>query len=83
MSVHAPASRYPYAPSLEFMRYLDPASPDERRIYSPGSFYGNPLVAAAAVANLNSSVCRGDAELALLLGAAEEGLKILKRAGAL
>jgi len=34
------------------MSYLDPASPDGRRIYALGSFHGNPLSAAAAVANL-------------------------------
>ncbi len=41
------------AGSEELMRYLDPASPDERRIYALGSFYGNAMSAAVAVANLN------------------------------
>jgi glutamate-1-semialdehyde 2,1-aminomutase len=39
--------------SEELMSVFDPASPDDRRIYALGSFYGNALVAAAAVANLS------------------------------
>ena len=38
----------------EIMSYLDPASPDDRRIYALGSFHGNPLSAAAAAANLKA-----------------------------
>jgi glutamate-1-semialdehyde 2,1-aminomutase len=36
----------------ELMSYLNPASADGRRIYALGSFHGNPLSAAAAIANL-------------------------------
>jgi len=56
----------------ELMSYLDPASPDERRIYSLGSFYGNALVAAAAVANLTELRKPGVYEH---LGAYGEGLR--------
>ena len=36
----------------EFMAYLDPASPDDERIFSLGSFHGNAVSAAAAVATI-------------------------------
>lgn len=36
----------------EIMAFFDPASPDGRRIFSLGSFHGNAVSAAAAVANL-------------------------------
>ena len=38
--------------SDEFMRYLDPASPDDERVFSLGSFHGNAVSAAAAVATI-------------------------------
>ena len=38
----------------ELMAYLDPASPDEERIFSLGSFHGNAVSAAAAVATVQS-----------------------------
>jgi len=40
------------AGSEEIMSHFDPALPDGQRIYALGSFHGNPLSAAAAVANL-------------------------------
>ena len=40
------------AGSEEIMSYLDPTSPDGHRIYALGSFHGNPLSAAASLANL-------------------------------
>ena len=40
------------AGSDEIMAFLDPGSPDGRRIFSLGSFHGNAVSAAAAVANL-------------------------------
>ena len=36
----------------EFMAYLDPGSPDDERIFSLGSFHGNAVSAAAAVATI-------------------------------
>jgi glutamate-1-semialdehyde 2,1-aminomutase len=38
--------------SEELMSWLDPSQPNGRRILAEGSFYGNPLSAAAALANL-------------------------------
>ena len=40
------------AGSGEFMRHLDPASPDDERVFSLGSFHGNAVSAAAAVATI-------------------------------
>ena len=40
------------AGSDELMRYLDPASPDDERVFSLGSFHGNAVSAAAAVATI-------------------------------
>jgi glutamate-1-semialdehyde 2,1-aminomutase len=40
------------AGSDEMMAWLDPAQPNGRRVLAEGSFYGNPLSAAAALANL-------------------------------
>lgn len=40
------------AGSGELMRHLDPASPDDERVFSLGSFHGNAVSAAAAVATV-------------------------------
>ena len=40
------------AGSDEIMSYLDPASPDDERIFSLGSFHGNAVSTAAAVATI-------------------------------
>ena len=40
------------AGSDELMDYLDPASPDDERVFSLGSFHGNAVSAAAAVATI-------------------------------
>ncbi len=40
------------AGSGELMRHLDPASPDDERVFSLGSFHGNAVSAAAAVATI-------------------------------
>ena len=36
----------------DLMRHLDPASPDDERVFSLGSFHGNAVSAAAAVATI-------------------------------
>ena len=41
------------AGSGELMRHLDPASPDDERVFSLGSFHGNAVSAAAAVATID------------------------------
>jgi glutamate-1-semialdehyde 2,1-aminomutase len=43
----------------EIMSFLDPASPDGRRIFALGSLHGNPLCATAAVANLKELKTEG------------------------
>ncbi len=40
------------AGSGELMRHLDPASPDDERVFSLGSFHGNAVSAAASVATI-------------------------------
>ncbi len=40
------------AGSDELMAYLDPASPDDERVFSLGSFHGNAVSAAAGVATI-------------------------------
>ncbi len=40
------------AGSGELMAYLDPASPDDERVFSLGSFHGNAVSAAAGVATI-------------------------------
>ena len=42
------------AGSDEIMSYLDPASPDDERVFSLGSFHGNAVSAAAAAATVKA-----------------------------
>ena len=42
------------AGSDELMRYLDPASPDDERVFSLGSFHGNAVSAAAGAATVKA-----------------------------